>query len=95
MRILDQTFEGEEIRIDFVEFQNCTFKNCTFVYGGYGPIVFVGCNFRQARWQFVDAAANTLNFMKILYHHFGEQGRLTVEQTIETLIRSNDEINER
>ncbi len=88
MKILDQTFEGEAIRIDFTEFEGCVFNNCTFIYGGQGPIVFVDCRFRNATWQFVDAAAHTLNFLQTMYHNFGEHGRQTVQSTNETLIKA-------
>jgi hypothetical protein len=81
------TFRKERVRLDFNEFKNCAFHDCEMVYGGYGPVSMSDCEFGNVKWVFVDAAANTVQFMAGMYRGAGEGGRRLIEQTIEDIKR--------
>ena len=85
MKIEGRTFQNEEIRLDFGNFENCKFDGCTMIYGGYGPVSMTGCGFSDVRWEFTDAAANTVEFMTSMYRGAGEGGRQLIEATIENI----------
>lgn len=82
-------FKNTQVRLDFNSFQNCRFENCTMVYGGKGPVSITECTFSNVSWAFVDAAQNTLQFMRALYHGSGESGRQLIESTF-NLIRQGE-----
>jgi hypothetical protein len=83
MEFEDRTFKAETLRLDFCNFRKCKFDGCTMVYGGYGPVALINCSFSDTKWKFVDAAANTVGFMKGIYHGAGAGGRQLIDHTIE------------
>jgi hypothetical protein len=85
MRFEGRTFTNETVDIDFNLFVKCRFEKCTLVYHGYGVIGLDGCAFDQVTWSFAGAAANTLTFLRGLYHGAGEGGKALVERTFENL----------
>ena len=87
MKAEKSTFSNQEIRLDGEEFVACHFDNCTMLYGGTRQVKLDGCSFNDVKWQFVDASANTLQFMTALYHGAGEGGRKLIEQTFENIKR--------
>ena len=70
------------IRIDGKSFSNVDFERCTLVYGGTKGVSFVGCKFVEPRFVFDGPAANTMNFMRAMYH--GGAAHL-VEQTFKQI----------
>jgi hypothetical protein len=81
-------FKNDEVRLDGNAFVGCSFNNCVLVYGG-GPLpVMINNSLKDVRWDFREAASNTIQFMTAIYHGMGEGGRQLVEQTIEN-IRKN------
>lgn len=85
MKFENQSFSKLDIHMDFNEFVNCRFNDCTLVYHGYGLIGMSGCSFSNVHWSFADAAANTISFMTGLYSGAGEGGRNLIEQTFENI----------
>ena len=85
MKISNQSFRKMDIRLDFAEFENCTFEDCKMVYSGYGPVSMVGNTFVNVTWFFADAAQNTIGFLTSVYHGGGDGGRRLVEATIENI----------
>ena len=88
MEFMNEAFVDRVLRVDFMRFVNCTFERCRLVYGGYGPVQFVGCTFKEIEWTLTDAADYTLRFLGGLYTGMGEGGRELVEGTFEN-IRQN------
>jgi hypothetical protein len=81
MKFEGKKFKNETIDIDFNQFSNCQFDGCTLVYHGYGVIGMDGCSFNNVNWTFAGSAANTLQFMRGLYHGAGEGGKHLIEST--------------
>ena len=79
MKNQNKTFSNETIHMDFNEFDSCTFKDCTLVYHGFGPVSIVGCSFHNVKWTFADAASHTMNFLAGLYAGAGEGGKSLIE----------------
>ncbi len=84
MRYKGQSFYNIEIRVDFIRFENCSFSNCTLIYGGYSPLVMSNCNFINVNWVFVDAAKNTIEFMRAIYHS-GYGGQQLIDKTVQDI----------
>src|SRR5688572_1669058 len=73
------------VKLDNNEFVECSFDECTLEYAGKGPVAMIGCTFINVQWVFVDAAQQTLQFLKGLYHGMGEGGRALVESTFDNI----------
>ncbi|MDZ7689641.1 MAG: hypothetical protein U5K69_00480 [Balneolaceae bacterium] len=85
MEFQNETFTDKKIDLDYNSFVNCEFKNCKFIYHGTGPVGFDSCVFNDVSWTFSDSAANTLQFMRSLYHGAGKGGRKLIEDTIDQI----------
>jgi hypothetical protein len=67
-RVEGQTFVGANIQIDGgVAYIRCKFVNCTIIVTGLGPIQMENTTFENPRWNFAGPAANTLNFLRMLW----------------------------
>ncbi len=85
----DKTFVDTTVRLDGNQFRNCTFRNCTIEFGGRAAGTAIeNCAFHACQWAFVDAAADTIRFMEMIYAHFGADGRDLIERTFEGIRRS-------
>jgi hypothetical protein len=73
MRHSYKTFRDQRVELDGNEFASCTFINCTLVFSASAPVTLVGSNFDDCSWTFEGAAANTVGFMRLLYHGGGKQ----------------------
>ena len=77
-----EDFTSRVIELDGNEYANCTFTNCRLVYRG-GPVPgLVTCRFDRCAWEFQDAAARTVEFLRGLYHGMSAAGRELVDRTI-------------
>ena len=85
MKYRNETFSGKKIDLDFNQFVGCQFENCEFIYHGAGRVEMSGCKFTNVTWKFSDCAANTLSFMRAMYHGAGEGGRELVDRVFENL----------
>ena len=93
MRYKDETFTDDKILLDGNEYVGCTFKACELQYGGGQPPFMNNNDIGDSQFSFVDAAANTLQFLSALYHGFGSGGRDMVEATFEN-VRNNSPTKE-
>ena len=90
-RYINSEFKGTPVRLDYNDFQNCRFENCTMIYGGAGPVSMTGCTFKNVSWAFVDAAQNTLQFMTAMYHGSGEGGKELIENIFKLIKQGNEQ----
>lgn len=84
-KFIASQFIDESIKLDGNHFENCTFTNCEIVFKGTSVFNLVGCRFNHCRWKFEGPAANTMNFLKIMYKEMGEFGKQMVEATFENI----------
>lgn len=69
MEFRGKSLKGKTLDLDFNQFIDCRFDNCTLIYHGYGDVGLDGCVFGEnVRWEFADAAAATVTFMRGIYH---------------------------
>lgn len=69
MRIHEHEFVDQVVHMDFHEFDHCTFTRCRLIIHGFGTFKLSGCSFDVAcRFEFADAAANTLAVLAAMYH---------------------------
>ncbi len=85
MKFVKQTFLEQAVDLDFNLFEDCKFERCKLVYRGFGTVSLAGCSFTEVEWMFTDAAGNTVNFMRGLYHGAGEGGRELIDKTFENI----------
>ncbi len=91
MRYFDKEFTGTTVRLDGNQFLECSFRNCRIEFGGRAAGTAIeNCSFFGCEWAFVDAAADTIRFMEILYANFGPDGKELIERTFEAIRRSED-----
>lgn len=79
MRYEDEVFVQERIELGENEFRGCRFESCRLVYDGSAGVRIQDCSFEDTRLELVDAAGNTLSFLQNIFHGFGDDGRLVVE----------------
>ena len=70
-----RTFTGDVIELGYVRFEDCTFRECRFVYRGDPAVDFVRCIFQQCDWIFDGPAEHTLVFLSKVYRGFGVDGQ--------------------
>lgn len=90
LQVQEQVYRNQRVEVDNIQFTNCVFKNCIMVYKGIGLIGFDNCDFLEGtHWSFEEYSENTMTFLNLLYHNFGEVGRLTVEGTFKNIKDNN------
>lgn len=57
------TYESEDVYVDGRSYVSCTFNNVALVYAGGEMPNFVDCSFNAVSLQFVDSAANTIEYL--------------------------------
>ena len=70
----DQVFENVDVPLDGNSFENCTFRNVVFEYGG-GDLVMKNCGMDRFSFRFNGALANGLY---ALYQLFGTEALLQI-----------------
>ncbi len=65
MKHQDETFTGD-VELDGNEFENCDFDGALLIYRGGPPPSLSGCGFRDFRFNFDGAAANTVRFLQAM-----------------------------
>ncbi|KAF0193322.1 MAG: hypothetical protein FD165_425 [Gammaproteobacteria bacterium] len=85
MLLKDQTFESQDVHLDFMEYQRCTFNNCKVLYSGYGPVRLGENTFNSCQFYFVDGARHTMEFLSDLYHGLGDTGRDLIEDAFDNI----------
>ena len=84
-KIENKIYNHDLIQIDGKRFIECTFNNCTFEYTGIENPGFENCTLNDCSWRFADAAEKTINFMRAIYHGFGDYGIDLIERTFENI----------
>ncbi|MEH3452378.1 hypothetical protein [Phytobacter diazotrophicus] len=87
-KYISSTLVDEFIELDGNHYEKCTFKNCEIVFKGLLPFNLIGCDFIGCKWRFDGPAANTMNFLKIMYKDMGAFGKQMVEATFENIKNS-------
>jgi hypothetical protein len=64
--IQGETFENQDIKLDFSQWKKCTFRECNLIVK-YGEFDLVECSFQSCRITFVDNAKNILRICKLFY----------------------------
>lgn len=62
---LDEVLENQVIRLEEVFLVNCVLKKCHIFYGGKS-FQFLGCDFQDCTWTFLDEAMNTVELLKAM-----------------------------
>lgn len=62
-KVRNRTIEDETVALDDTEFRNCKFLNCQMNYSGALFGCF-DCEITGCRYNFFDAAANTIRFLQ-------------------------------
>jgi hypothetical protein len=75
-------FADEPVELDGNVFESCTFRRCHLIYRGSTPPGLNHCTFDACLWEFDDAAARTVAFLRGLYYGMGEAGRQLVNDTL-------------
>lgn len=83
--ILGKTYGAEVVRIDGKNFTDCKFEGTILEYAGGIAGGFQNCSFSGIRVSFVEAAGNTMSFLKAIYNGFGEFGETMVNATFENI----------
>jgi len=84
----DKDFTGQTVQLDDNTFTGCTFRDCTLVFRGSGPLTLNANHFKEnVKWAFAGYAARTIEFMTGIYHGAGEGGRQLIEKTFENIRR--------
>lgn len=83
-----QTFTNEHVHLDGNNFTNCYFENCNLIYSGGELPDLVGNQLVQTTISFGGSATRTVQFMRAIYHGFGETGRTLIDNTFEQIMRS-------
>lgn len=85
MILQDQTFDHQDIELDFIEYHHCVFNHCKILYRGYGPAQLGENTFNSCEFYLVDGARRTMEFLADLYHGLGAAGRELIESTFDTI----------
>jgi hypothetical protein len=88
VRFKGQTFEGEEIQLDFNEFVDCRFVDCRFVFYGYGTGTMSGNTLERCSLAFDGPARITMQFVREVYH--GMQGGRELVEAMFDAVRRDD-----
>ncbi len=81
-------FNKQRVDLDGNSYTACRFIECELVFAASGPVALAENQFLRCRWVFEGAAADTVTFMRGLYHGAGEGGRRLIEETIEDIMRN-------
>lgn len=68
MKRVDEEFVNQHIDLDYRFFEACTFRRCTLVFHGHGPVKLKDNVFIDCRLEFGEAAENTLYVLQEIYH---------------------------
>jgi hypothetical protein len=71
--------ENQTLILDGNEYYNCELRKCTLVFKGHDAVKLEQCHLVGCRWQFEDAALQTVALLKGLYLS-GSHGKEVVEK---------------
>ncbi len=67
--ICNRHFKGESLIVDGLAFKGCRLTDCRLIYRGGPPPSIKACRFDNCRWEFEDAAAQSLVFLTGLHEN--------------------------
>ncbi len=76
------SFNHETLQLDGESYADCEFKHCRLVYTGGATPSFSDCRFEDCEWKFEDAAARTLEHLKVVW---GAGGKSVVQGLIKEI----------
>ena len=82
-----EQFSNLPVALDGEQFTRCTFTRCRIIYRASTPATVAGNTFDTCGYEFEGAAANTIHFLRDLYHGVGPQGRKLVEEVFDGIRR--------
>ncbi|WP_226571258.1 hypothetical protein [Mangrovibacter yixingensis] len=85
IKYISSVFENSVVELDGNHYEKCTFKDCIIVFKGLKTFNLINCNFSGCKWTFEGPAANTVNFLKMMYKEMGEFGKNMVDATFENI----------
>lgn len=68
MEFENERYKNKSIETDGNRYVRCHFFECTLEYSGGTPPAFMHCVLEQSKFAFTEQAANTLAFLKSMYH---------------------------
>ena len=83
-----ERFTEQRVVLDGEEFRQCAFTRCRVIYRATTPASIPGSTFEACGYEFEGPAANTMHFLRTLYHGMGPQGRRLVEEVFDGIRRS-------
>ncbi|HDX4047749.1 TPA: hypothetical protein ROG05_000086 [Enterobacter soli] len=84
-KIVGKTYTNQRVVLDGKAYEECSFVSCSIVYTGNGSISLINNTFTDCNWSFEGAAANTLQFLSVIYRDMGVFGRELVEATFRNI----------
>jgi len=79
MKFENQTFERQEVILDFNQFFGCMFIQCQIVFLGYGLTSLVNCRFDDCAFPIGGPGANYVYYLRNLYAAGGDSQKLAEE----------------
>ena len=76
----NETIRKQRVELDGNSFRGCQFIECTLSYSGGELPHLIECLFQGNRWELAGAAAETVEFMRGIYHGAGEGGMRLIEE---------------
>jgi hypothetical protein len=85
-----QTYKDQTIRVDGIQFIDCTFEHCELEFAGEALPLFQRCKLVDVSWNLVGHAAATIQFLEMLDNAFGEGGKQFVNLVFEVIRHRNE-----
>lgn len=83
--ITDTRFEDTTEVLDGKDYHRCVFVRCHLIFTGLGSVGLTGCEFIDCNWSFDGPAANTIGFLRGLYHGIGDAGPKLVQPLLDSI----------
>jgi hypothetical protein len=84
-KISNNSYSGQSVTLDNMHFDNCDFDDYKLVFRGTALFGMVNCRFYGCQWMLDGNAAITIQFLKLMYRGFGDEGRQLVESLLQTI----------
>ncbi|EAA0780058.1 hypothetical protein CV237_002104 [Salmonella enterica subsp. enterica serovar Javiana] len=82
---ISNMYRNTTVDLDGQYFEKCIFQNCTIRFSGNDLFSLVGCKFESCKWSLDGPAANTIQFLRLMYKDMGDFGKQMVEATFENI----------
>lgn len=61
------SYNHQTVALDGETFRDCEFASCRLIYSGGALPLLEGCRFTDCAWEFQHAAADTLDYLKLMW----------------------------